>query len=47
MYTLIADTYWSQIMEADVEDISLEVKKLQNLIENLTEKKNQLIKLTN
>ena len=47
MYNLIADTYWSQIMDADVEDISLEVKNLQNLIDDLTEKKNQLIKLTN
>lgn len=47
MYNLIADTYWSQIMDADVEDISLEVKNLQNLIDTLTEKKNQLIKLTN
>ena len=47
MYNLIADTFWSQIMDADVEDISLEVKNLQNLIDTLTEKKNQLIKLTN
>tara|TARA_R110002020_G_scaffold290128_1_gene505565 strand:+ start:1353 stop:1763 length:411 start_codon:yes stop_codon:yes gene_type:complete len=47
MYNLIADTYWSQIMDADVEDISLEVKNLQNLIDTLTEKKNKLIKLTN
>ena len=47
MYNLIADTFWSQIMDADVEDISLEVKTLQNLIDDLTEKKNKLIKLTN
>lgn len=47
MYTIIADTFWSQIIDADVEDITLEVKKLQNLIDKLEEKKNKLIKFTN
>ena len=47
LYISISDTFWNQIMEADVEDISLEVKHLQNLIDKLEEKKIKLIKLTN
>lgn len=47
LYTIIADTFWSQVIEADVEDISLEVKNLQNLIDKLEDKKQKLIKFTN
>lgn len=46
MYKLISDSYWNQIMDADVKDLSLELKQLQNLIDKLTEKKKQLLTLT-
>ena len=47
LYKIISESYWSQVMEADVKDMSLELKQLQNLIDILTEKKKKLIKLTN
>ena len=40
MYKLISESYWSQIINADVKDLSLELKQLQNLIDKLNEKKN-------
>ena len=46
MYKLISESYWNQIMDADVKDLSLELKQLQNLIDKLTEKKKQLLTLT-
>ena len=46
LYLLVSETFWNQIMEADVEDITLEVKHLQNLINKLEEKKSKLINLT-
>ena len=30
LYKLISESFWSQIMEADVKDLSLELKQLQN-----------------
>ena len=39
MYKLISESYWSQIINADVKDLSLELKQLQNLIDKLNEKK--------
>ena len=47
LYKIISESYWSQIMEADVKDMSLELKQLQNLIDILTEKKKKLLTLTN
>ncbi len=47
MYKLISEAFWNQIMDADVKDISIELKNLQNLIDTLNEKKKQLLKLTN
>jgi hypothetical protein len=47
LYKLISESYWSQIMEADVKDLSLELKQLQNLIDILNEKKKKLLTITN
>ena len=44
---LISESFWSQIMEADVKDLSLELKQLQNLIDILNEKKKKLLTITN
>ena len=46
MYKLISESYWSQIINADVKDLSLELKQLQNLIDKLNEKKKQLLTIT-
>ena len=47
LYKLISESFWSQIMEADVKDLSLELKQLQNLIDILNEKKKKLLTITN
>ena len=47
LYKIISESFWSQIMEADVKDMSLELKQLQNLIDILTEKKKKLLTITN
>ncbi|MBV20079.1 MAG: hypothetical protein CL870_03160 [Cytophagia bacterium] len=45
LYEIISESYWSQIMEADVKDLSLELKQLQNLIDTLNAKKKKLLTL--
>ena len=47
LYKLISESFWSQIMEADVKDLSLELKQLLNLIDILNEKKKKLLTITN